>query len=56
MFKTILQIIAIFTPITYWNFNVDTVSSKEGLLYIFIGIAYAVLIELGYWFYKNFKK
>lgn len=55
LLKTLLQVIAIFLPIFYWNFNVDTMSSQDGILNIFGGVVVAFLIDLGFKFLHHTK-
>ena len=49
MIKTILQVIFIMSPIIYYNFNVDNITSSKGVMLIGGGIILAVLTE---WVHK----
>lgn len=52
MFKTVLQVVSIFTPVFYWNFNVDNMTTTDGLLLVFIGGLVAALVEYLFRMYK----
>lgn len=52
MFKTVLQVVSIFTPIFYWNFNADNMTTTDGLLLVFIGGLVAALVEYLFRMYK----
>lgn len=55
LLKTLLQVIAIFSPIIYWNFNVDTISPQDGILNIFAGFVVAFLVGWGFKFLHHTK-
>jgi len=55
LIKTLAQVVAIYSPILYWNLTVDTTSDNMGIGLILAGACVAFLIEWAYKMYVYIK-
>ena len=53
--KTVIQVLAIWSPVLYWNFNVDTVTNTQVITAFAVGGTIALLTEWLYRFIKYIK-
>ena len=53
--KTMIQVVAIWSPVLYWNFNVDTATTAQIVNAFVLGGIVALLAELAYRFVKYLK-